>query len=116
MRLSHKKDGIGFRAGLGSLAGDGETWVAVPIGLNYIASKDNKNYFELGATFTHVSFTSNIVDSDNFIFASSFGSLTIGYRRQPQNGAFIFRAALTPVFGRGRFYPYYGGISFGYAF
>lgn len=39
-------------------------------------------------------------------------ALRLGYRYQPRNGGFLFRAGLTPLFG---FIPW-GGVSFGYTF
>jgi hypothetical protein len=49
-------------------------------------------------------------------FDGSFGHLTFGYRLQPADGGFTFRAAVVPIFGQGGFVPYYAGLSFGYKF
>jgi hypothetical protein len=121
MRFTKSEDGIGGRIGMGGFSigtsGDRTTALFIPIGINYIKSKNGKNYFELGAGVTPViiketsSFTST---SDNF--NSTFGHLNIGYRLQPKEGGFFFRAAINPVFGKGFFWPYYGGLAFGYKF
>ncbi|MDB5229648.1 MAG: hypothetical protein JWN76_453 [Chitinophagaceae bacterium] len=111
-RFSHKEDGLGFRAGFGGLEIDHAGGILVPLGLNYLLGKDNKNYFELGAGVTIVSGG----DGSGDTFQSTFGHLNFGYRLQPRNGGFTFRAAINPVFGNGFFIPYYGGVSFGYKF
>ena len=112
MRISPKQDGLGFRVGLGGFSFGGEGALFIPVGLNYLLGKDGKNYFELGGGFTGVTSTDN---TDDFL-GSSFGHLNFGYRLQPANGGFLFRAAIVPVFTSEGFIPYYGGISFGYKF
>ena len=128
MRFGNKEDGLGFRAGIGGFSvstsytglEDSKTSiVTIPLGLTYLLGKDKRNYFELGAGITPV-FASN-KDSYNGTtsedkFNSTFGHLYFGYRLQPANGGFLFRAGITPVFGKGYFIPYYAGISFGYKF
>jgi hypothetical protein len=105
--------GLGARVGIGGFSIDGDGAVFVPIGLNYILGKDNKNYFEMGAGVTPVIGTGDL-SGDNF--SSTFGHVLFGYRMQPANGGFTFRAFINPVFGDGFFMPYYGGVSFGYKF
>ncbi len=112
-RFTKREDGIGGRIGVGGFKIGGTGAVFVPAGINYITSKDNKNYFEVGAGGTYVSASSNY-SSD--LFQESFGFATVGYRYQPKNGGFVFRAVINPVFGKGFFVPYYGAISLGYKF
>jgi hypothetical protein len=125
MRLMKKNDGLGFRIGVGGFSiNDGYSKTSVlfvPLGLNYLIGKDDKHYFELGAGATIVSLRDRDVDpyyqnTTNDKFNSTFGHLYFGYRVQPKNGGFLFKAGLTPVFGKGFFVPYWAGISFGYAF
>jgi hypothetical protein len=106
--------GLGGRIGVGGFSIDQESVVFVPIGLNYILGKDNRNYFEIGAGVTPV--LTSIEDDNGDNFTSTFGHLLFGYRMQPVNGGFTFRAFINPVFGKGFFVPYYGGLSFGYKF
>lgn len=113
-RFTKGEAGIGGRIGIGGFSVDGESIVFVPIGLNYILGKDNKNYFELGAGVTPVLTSFEDDNGDNF--RSTFGHLLFGYRMQPANGGFTFRAFINPIFGKGFFVPYYGGVSFGYKF
>lgn len=112
MRFTRSEKGIGGRVGIGGFSIDGEGAVFLPIGLNYLMGKDNKNYFELGAGVTPV-FGVGDASGD---FSSTFGHLNFGYRRQPKEGGFFFRAAVNPVFGNGFFWTYYGGVAFGYKF
>ncbi len=116
-RFAGKQDGLGGRVGIGgfSLRSDGEGVgvIFVPIGVNYLIGKDEKNYFELGAGVTPV-ISSNTFDADNF--STTFGHVLFGYRMQPKDGGFTFRAFISPVFGSFGFIPYYGGVSFGYKF
>jgi len=61
------------------------------------------------------------------------GTLTFGFRYQPKDGGFLFKAALTPFFGLTKvpdknysvcdsprtepfFFPLFGGVSFGHVF
>ena len=113
-RFSKTDAGIGGRIGIGGFSIDGESVVFVPIGVNYLLGKDNKNYFEVGGGVTPV--LTNIKDDIGDNFSSTFGHLLFGYRMQPANGGFTFRAFISPVFGSGFFVPYYGGVSFGYKF
>ncbi len=116
-RFSKTEGGFGGRIGIGGFGSGGIGIVSVPLGLNYIVSKDNKNYFELGAGATYVNATTIFSDNANDNSASTvFGHLSVGYRLQPANGGFLFRAAIVPIFGKGFFIPYYAGIAFGYKF
>ena len=116
-RFGPKEDGIGGRVGIGgfTLRADGDRFgvLFIPIGLNYLIGKDQRNYFEIGAGVTPV-FSSNSYDADNF--STTFGHVLFGYRMQPKDGGFSFRAFISPVFGGFGFIPYYGGLSFGYKF
>lgn len=126
MRIMKKNDGLGFRVGIGGFSvNDGSyktTALFVPVGLNYLLGKDNKHFFELGAGATFVSlkekntFNDPYYQNTNDKFNSTFGHLYFGYRVQPEDGGFLFRAGLTPIFGKGYFIPYWAGVSFGYAF
>lgn len=118
-RFSKKEDGIGGRIGFGGFSVDGSGALFVPVGLNYIIGKDGRHYFELGGGVTVVSTfedEDDFPDGDDGTFETTFGHLNFGYRLQPANGGFFFRAAINPVFGKGFFVPYYGGVSFGYKF
>ena len=113
-RFSKKEDGIGGRIGFGGFSIDRTGAVFIPVGLNYLIGKDGKNYFELGGGVTPVFTFDNYNSSD--AFSTTFGHLDFGYRLQPKDGGFFFRAAINPVFGKGFFFPYYGGVAFGYKF
>ena len=116
MRFKKKEDGLGFRAGIGGFTVDGSSALFVPLGLNYLIGKDEKNYFEIGTGLTIVSAKESFGNSDGSDFNATFGHLYFGYRLQPKRGGFLFRAGITPIFGKGFFVPYYAGISFGYKF
>jgi hypothetical protein len=113
MRFAKKVDGFGFRAGFGGWSIKESKLILVPLGLNYITSKNDRDYFEVGAGTTIVS---NSAEGREGPFKSSFGFLSLGYRKQPVDGGYFFKAALVPVFGKGFFWPYYAGVGFGYAF
>jgi len=132
MRIMKKEDGLGFRVGIGGFSvssnySNGSNTstdklgiLTVPLELNYLLGKNEKNYFELGAGATIVSIrnksNNNIGNTQDDKFNSTFGHLYLGYRLQPKDGGFLFRAGITPVFGSGYFIPYWAGISFGYKF
>lgn len=114
-RFGPKEDGIGGRVGVGGFSIDGDGIIFFPIGLNYILGKDQKNYFEIGAGVTPIIVSGDLTD-DGKTFTTTFGHLLFGYRMQPRNGGFTFRAFISPVFAGFGFVPYYGGVSFGYKF
>ncbi len=119
MRFSKSEKGLGARAGVGGFSigsrDERGTAVFIPLAVNYIMSKDERNYFELGAGITPVLLKESFSDEKES-FRSSFGHIDIAYRLQPKNGGFFFRAAITPVFSKSFFWPYYGGLSVGYKF
>ncbi len=112
-RFTKTNGGFGGRAGIGGFSIDGTGIIFVPVGVNYLLGKDNKSFFEIGAGVTPV-FGSGDLSGDNF--SETFGHILFGYRMQPADGGFTFRAFVSPVFGKGFFIPYYGGVSFGYKF
>ena len=113
-RFGAKEGGLGGRIGVGGFSVGGSGVLFIPIAVNYLLGKDTKNYFEIGAGITPVLGTGDLNDDGNF--SGTFGHLNFGYRLQPQNGGFTFRAFITPIFGSGFFIPYFGGVSFGYKF
>lgn len=120
-RFTKTEGGIGGRVGFGGFSvgdgnGDRVGLVFIPIGVNYLLGKDNRNYFEIGGGATPVIGTAKSSTGDNGSFTSTFGHILFGYRMQPADGGFTFRAFISPVFGKGGFIPYYGGVSFGYKF
>ncbi len=114
-RFSKKEDGIGGRIGIGGFSIEEESLIAIPVGLTYLIGKDEKHYFELGGGATYVNYNSDF-DTDDGTFETSFGHLTFGYRLQPKNGGFLFRAAIVQIFNKDGFIPYYAGVAFGYKF
>lgn len=114
-RFTGRSDGIGGRIGVGGFSIDDEGAIFVPVGLNYLIGKETKHFFEVGAGFTYVDYTSDITDDDG-MFRTSFGHLSFGYRMQPRRNGFLFRAAIVPVFNKNGFLPYFAGVSFGYKF
>jgi hypothetical protein len=112
MRFKNTGKGLGFRAGLGGFPAYDVNLVTYPLGLNYLASKDNKNFFEFGAGLTILS--ANAKGSG--LFSQSFGHTTLGYRLQPKDGGFTFRATMNPVFTNEGLFPFYAAIGFGWKF
>ncbi|MEO6820144.1 MAG: hypothetical protein ABI266_03905 [Ginsengibacter sp.] len=120
MRFSQKEDGLGGRIGVGGYSlndgfNDRISLLTVPVGLNYLLSKDGKNYFEIGAGFTYLKVGAGF-QGESTTLESSFGNLTFGYRLAPSRGGFVFKAQITPIFNKYGFVPYWGGIGFGYKF
>ncbi len=113
-RFTKKEDGIGGKIGIGGFSIEGASIIFVPVGINYLFGKDQKNYFEVGGGITPIFGNDGSTLDGNF--STTFGHLNFGYRLQPLNGGFTFRAFITPVFAKGFFLPYYGGVSFGYKF
>jgi hypothetical protein len=118
-RFDKRFDGLGFKGGISYFAFNGSSVAAFPFGLNYLLGKDGK-YFEmgLGATYLRFADSSNTfsVGNERTIGDGLAGNMIFGYRREPVDGGFLFRASMTPIFGSGTFFPFYFGISLGYAF
>jgi len=117
-RFSNEVDGFGGKIGVGGFKIiDDVGAVLFPIALNYLFGKDDRRFFEIGAGATLVSIgDKKDKDEDDDPFNNTFGHLHFGYRLQPADGGFNFRAGITPVFGDGYFIPYYFSLSFGYTF
>jgi hypothetical protein len=120
MRLQKKEGGLGFKVGVGGLKVSGTGILFVPVGLNYLLGKDERNYFEVGGGITIVSITDRYTGINGSTtsdrFSTTFGHAYFGYRLQPKDGGFLFRAGITPIFTSEGFIPYWAGISFGYKF
>ena len=123
--------GAGFKIGAGGFSTDYEDLFSVPLGVNWLLSRDNKHFFEagFGATFLHYNYdygywggqpideyptevVALTIDSKN----SVYGHLTMGYRRQPAQGGIMWGAAITPFFNQNGFWPLWVGLKFGYSF
>lgn len=124
-RFFQKQTGLGGRIGIGgfSLRGnniDGDkdyiSALFIPVGITYLFESKTKCYLELGAGITPVFASSETAVSDNGNMSSTFGHAYVGFRIQPKEKGFLFRAGLSPVFGKFGFLPQGIGISFGYKF
>lgn len=133
-RFSKKRDGLGGRIGAGYISTDGDDILSVPFSLNYLLGK-GKNFFEVGVGATYLKLksegstytytysdgsggtTTTIEGNDFLAFNESgvLGTLTFGYRLQPVDSGFSFRASFNPLFGYGSFVPF-AGLGFGYSF
>lgn len=114
-RFGNREDGLGGRVGIGGFKVEETSAIFIPIGINFLLGKDSRNYFEIGGGITPTFISDDLIEEDGN-FTGTFGHLVFGYRLQPANGGFTFRAFMCPVFGEGGFIPYYAGVSFGYKF
>lgn len=118
-RFQNTLNGLGGRAGVGYIAVDGNTVFSAPFMLNYLLGKEGK-YMEMGLGASYISFsTTESADESGVMFVDEsqlFGTMVFGYRSQPVDGGFMFRAGVSPIFGRGNFIPYWFYLSFGYSF
>jgi len=119
-RFQNTLNGLGGRVGVSYLSADGNSIFTAPIMLNYLLGKHGK-YFEMGVGATFVNFDSNKANNSNneILFVESsgvYGNMVFGYRKQPVDGGFMFRAGISPIFNANNFLPYYGYISLGYSF
>ncbi|WP_158824811.1 hypothetical protein [Mucilaginibacter lacusdianchii] len=115
-RFLNRHDGVGGRVGVGYLSIDKNSLLTVPLQINYLLGKNGK-YFELGLGATFVKLRGNEDSFLSFDDASSvLGNMTFGYRYQPEDGGFHYRAGLTPLFNKSNFIPYFGSVGFGYTF
>ncbi|MCX7879768.1 MAG: hypothetical protein N2517_03815 [Ignavibacteria bacterium] len=93
----------------------------IPVSLSYISGVNSSHHLELGLgfNFADVSAVKRLLDPENTLdipnqIVIPFG--IVGYRLQPKNGGFVFRASFTPlIIDWRKFFPY-AGLSFGYCF
>lgn len=117
-RFTDSEKGIGGRVGVGGFKIDDVGAVFFPLAVNYLIGNDDRHYFEVGAgaTIASAEADDDLEEEDGDPFTGTFGHLHFGYRLQPADDGFTFRAGMTPVFGDGYFIPYYFSLSFGYKF
>lgn len=121
-RFQETRNGMGARAGLGYFSIEGESFLTIPVQLNYLMGKGG-HYFEMGIGASYVRnsydtyyWTANAEYTDRTVDSKALGSLIFGYRKQPVDGGFNFRAGLSPILFDGNFIPYLPYVSFGYSF
>lgn len=118
-RFQETLNGLGGRAGLSYIMADGNGVFSMPVMLNYLLGKEG-TYFEMGLGATYISFNSAESAAENEVLfvdeSAFFGTMVFGYRKQPVDGGFMFRAGLSPLFGQGNFIPYWPYLSLGYTF
>jgi hypothetical protein len=127
-RLKAAADGAGFKIGAGGFSSSFENLFSVALGPNWLLSKDNKNFFEVGfgATYLHYDWKDGFFSGDEYPIDvvgltvdqrnSVYGHLALGYRRQPANGGITWGAAITPHFNQNGIWPLWVGFKFGYSF
>jgi hypothetical protein len=87
-----------------------------PIQVNYIFGKAaSPHTFEVGAGATFTGRKIEIFDFYDENRASTFGTASFMYRRQPANGGFTWRIGFTPIFAKGYIQPF-AGAGVGYNF
>ena len=116
-RFSSKSQaGFGMRVGFGGYASADNSAFAIPVMFNNLIGNDEGKHFlelGLGATWYYGDdpfFYLDIFDDNGEENSSTiFGALQIGYRKQPRDGGFSFRAGITPFFGLADDYEYNNG-------
>jgi hypothetical protein len=131
-RLKKATDGIGLKFGLGGYTSDYEKVITLPVGMNWLLTKDNKHFFEMGVGATFLHFESNDVwgwpggSTDPYPLNiaglnvteknSVIGNFTMGYRRQPADGGIMWGVSVNPHLNNNGFWPVWFGFKFGYSF
>lgn len=115
-RFNGERKGWGYRVGAGYFSDSyGNTVFTVPLQVNYLLTKDENNFLELGAGTTFLNSTGSN-KGKTFIFdkVTGFaGTVTIGYRYQPADHKLNFRIGFVPIFyDQGIIWA--GGVSVGY--
>lgn len=135
--------GWGVKLGAGGFSTPyGERLFTVPLQLNYLASRNGRDFFEagLGAGFLHYTdgydntytyqrlgpngqlitvtetYKDELINLELDKKNSVYGNMTLGYRRQPRDGGIMWGVALTPHFNQNGFWPVWVGLKLGYSF
>jgi hypothetical protein len=107
-RFEKRTDGFGFRAGFSTFKVEDLGVGIFTFGINHLVGNNKKGrFFESGINYT-------LATAKN-AETGGFSSLTIGYRNQPVQGGFCFRAGLNPIFIENTIFPW-PYLSFGYNF
>lgn len=118
-RFSKSPEGFGVRVGAGYMAWQDTKIYNFPILVNYLTGKNGK-YFELGIgpTIGYAQERQEPMDPDLSFepYLTLYGSINIGYRYQPVNGGFNFRAGISPILNFDNVIPFWPYLSFGYSF
>ncbi|HZY37895.1 MAG TPA: hypothetical protein VFE53_14655 [Mucilaginibacter sp.] len=124
-RFGNQRDKWGYRVGAGYY-NTGANWVAtIPLQLNYLYSLGKSggskfaesSYLELGIGTTFMR-SQGSQNGTTFQFDDDtgfFGTATIGYRYEQQDGGINFRIGFVPTISAYGFIPI-GGLSVGYTF
>lgn len=122
-QLSKLNNGFGVRIGVGVISDLQAYGLTLPVGLTYLIGKRN-NFMEIGAGASYVHLP-NINQDQPFNFPNEsmvVGYGWLGYKYQPANDGFTFRAGLCQylrdlnlpvILGVPSLYP---ALSFGYSF
>lgn len=134
--------GWGIKLGAGGYATSYEKLITVPVQLNYLASRNGRDFFEagIGAGFLHYddgynnsysyttygpngqpilvteTYKDEVINLELNSKNSVYGNMTLGYRRQPRDGGIMWGVALTPHFNQNTFWPVWVGLKLGYSF
>jgi len=118
-RFSKNPEGVGIRVGAGYMAWQDTEIYNFPVLVNYLTGKNGK-YLELGIgpTIGYARERQEPMDPDLSFepYLTVFGSINIGYRYQPLNGGFNFRAGISPILNFDNVIPFWPYLSFGYSF
>jgi hypothetical protein len=119
-RFSKKVDGLGGKVGFGYIGVDGDHYSSFPFLVNYLKGKEG-HYFEMGvgANYLVADYKNGggVTESPEIAKWEGWsGNMSLGYRYQPIDGGFLFRAGITPMFRKDEFRPFWPQISVGYAF
>lgn len=109
VRLINK---FGARVGLGYVGGSEGSVLTVPVMGNILLGKNGK-YFEVGAGVTFLSGAGDLFDLSEDK-STTLGTLSFMYRRQPEDGGFMWKIGITPFIASGVFVPYWAGLGLGY--
>jgi hypothetical protein len=120
-RFGDQRDKWGYRVGIGYYNTGANSIFTVPLQVNYLypfrRGGGGSSFLELGAGTTFID-SKGSTNGSSFQFDDDtgfFGTVTIGYRYQQDNGGINFRIEFTPTVSGYGFIPV-GGISVGYTF
>lgn len=124
-RIGFSYFGVGASAsdGSGTTASAEFSYWAIPITVSYLGVGSDTHILELGGGGAIVNFSgSGLLEADDSSVGADASVTTaaltalVGYRRQPADGGFVFRAGLSPMLAfEGGFLPW-GYLSLGAAF
>lgn len=113
-RFGDRTKGHGYRVGLSGIFYDNQWFASIPLGYNFLFTRNERQFVELGVGLTIYGTTKGFAYGVFKNEGNAFGNLQVGYRSTIKDTNFYWRAVWSPILSDSYNRWLYGGVSFGY--